>query len=152
MRTQRGFTLIELMLVVTIAAVMLGIGVPAFREFMATQRVKNTAFDFAAALLLARSEAVKRNTAVTLAQAGGSWADGWTVVAGANTLHAKDAPTGVTVTPTDPATVTVAFQGNGRISAAADVTFQFGSANTPAVRCVRIGISGVPTTTSTACT
>ena len=151
MRIQRGFTLIELMVVVTVAAVMLGIGVPAFREFMATQRVKNTAFDFAAALLLARSEAVKRNSAVTLSQ-NGSWGNGWSVVSGATTLHVKDAPSGVTITPNDPATVNVAFQGNGRIAAAAEVTFQFGAENTPAVRCVRIGISGVPTTTSTTCT
>lgn len=149
MRTQRGFNLIELLVVVTIAAILLGVGVPSFREFMAAQRVKNTAFDFAAALLLARSEAVKRNTAVSVDQAGGNWQNGWNVMAGAATLSTKEAPASVTITPT-PAATTIAYQGNGRIAGA--VSFQFGSGNTTAVRCVTIGVSGVPNTTTTSCT
>lgn len=152
MRTQRGFSLIELMVVVSIAAIMLGLGIPATREFMATQRVKSTAFDFAAALLLARSEAVKRNAAVTLAQTDGDWGKGWTVATGGTTLSTKEAPAGVSITPGDPAIVNIGYQGNGRLSAAAEVTFQFGAENTPAVRCVRIGTSGVPNTTSKSCT
>lgn len=147
-RTRRGFTLIELMVVMTIAAVMLGLGVPAFREFMAGQRVKNTAFDFAAALLLARSEAVKRNAAVTMGQATGGWQNGWTVSAGGTTLSVKEAPAGVTVTA-NPAATSIAYQGNGRVGAA--VAFQFTAANTEAVRCVSIGVSGAPNTTTTNC-
>lgn len=149
MRTQRGFNLIELLVVVTIAAVLLGLGVPSFREFMAAQRVKNTAFDFAAALLLARSEAVKRNAAVSVDQASGSWQNGWNVTAGAATLSTKEAPASVTITP-NPAATSVAYQGNGRIAGA--VSFQFGAGNTTAVRCVTIGVSGVPNTTTTSCT
>jgi type IV fimbrial biogenesis protein FimT len=82
---QRGFTLIELMIVVTLLAVMLGIGIPSFRGFIAGQRVKTAAYDFATALLVARSEAIKRNTTVTIAPTG-SWIGGWTVAAGGTTI------------------------------------------------------------------
>ena len=43
----RGFTLIELMIVVTLLAVMLGIAAPSFRDFMAGQRVKTAAGEYA---------------------------------------------------------------------------------------------------------
>ena len=150
MRTRRGFTLIELMVVMVIAAIMLGIGVPSMREFMASQRVKNTAFDFAAALLLARSEAVKRNTPVTLGQTAGGWQNGWSVTVGGTTLSTKEAATGVNITPKpDPATASIAYQGNGRVGST--VSFEFAAENTKAVRCVTIGVSGVPNTTQTSC-
>jgi type IV fimbrial biogenesis protein FimT len=148
-RAQRGFSLIELMVVVTIAAVMLGVAVPSFREFMAGQRVKNTAFDFAAALLLARSEAIKRNTPVTVAQAGASWAEGWTVAVGGNTLSTKEAPVNVTITTDPDPTAGVAYQGNGRV--AGTLKFQFSATSTTAVRCLTIKPDGVPNTTTTSC-
>jgi len=148
-RAERGFTLIELMVVITLAAILLGIAVPSFREFMASQRVKNTAFDFAATLLLARSEAVKRNTDVTLAQTGGSWENGWTVSVDGTTLSVKEAPIGVTIATTPDPTSSLAYQGNGRVGST--VSFEFGAADTKAVRCVSIGVSGVPNTTTTSC-
>jgi type IV fimbrial biogenesis protein FimT len=149
MRTQRGFNLIELLVVLTIAGVMLGLGVPAFREFMATQRVRNTAFDFAATLLLARSEAIKRNTAVTIDQAGGGWDGGWTVNVGGATLSSKEAATNVTIVPVPDTTTSIAYQGNGRVPST--LQFQFGAANTTAVRCVTISTSGVPNTKTASC-
>ena len=149
MRTQRGFNLIELLVVLTIAGVMLGLGVPAFREFMATQRVRNTAFDFAATLLLARSEAIKRNTAVTIDQAGGGWDGGWTVNVGGTTLSSKEAAANVTIVPVPDTTTSIAYQGNGRVPST--LQFQFGATNTTAVRCVTISTSGVPNTKTASC-
>ena len=150
MRTQRGFNLIELMVVLTIAGILLGIGIPSFRGFTASQRVKNTAFDFAAALLLARSEAVKRNAPVSVAQLAANW-QGWTVSVGGTTLATKEAPPAgqVTIAPNDPAITDFTYQGSGRVGTA--MRFQFSAAQTPTVRCVTIGVSGVPNTTTTSC-
>jgi type IV fimbrial biogenesis protein FimT len=149
MRRQSGFNLIELMVVITIAAIMLGIGVPSFRQFTATQRVKSAAFDFAAALLLARSEAVKRNASVTLSQATGGWANGWTVTAGADTVGNQQATSSVTITPNPDTTTSIAYQSNGRV--ATTMRFEFTAPNTTAVRCVTISASGVPNTSTTSC-
>lgn len=65
---QSGFTLIELMFVVMLAALLLGLGIPSFRDFIRNGRITTAANDMVADYNLARSEAVKRRVAVTLCQ------------------------------------------------------------------------------------
>lgn len=144
---QRGFTLIELLVTMTVMIVMLGIGVPAFKNFTATQRVKTAAVDVATALLLARSEAVKRNKTVTIAPVtAGDWTSGWTVKESALTVRQQEAVNGLAIN--GPATVS--FQSNGRVAAAA--SFDLVSAvATDIRRCVKVDLTGVPSTTSGAC-
>ncbi len=85
MNKQSGFTLIELMVVISILAILLGIGVPSFRATIEGNRITTVANDLVGALQFARSEAVKRGTNVTLcsssdqATCSGAWADGWVV-------------------------------------------------------------------------
>ncbi len=86
-----GFTLIELMTTLLVAAVVLGIGLPAFNQFIATNQMASSVNDLTSALHLARTEAVKRRASVTLCASanpeaaaptcdnGGSIADGWIV-------------------------------------------------------------------------
>jgi len=63
---QTGFTLIELMFTIVVLAVLLGIGVPNFRDFVRNSRLTAAANDLLADVNLARSEAVKRRVPVTL--------------------------------------------------------------------------------------
>lgn len=63
---QAGFTVIELMFTVIVLAVLLGIGVPNFRDFVRNSRMTSSANDFMADVSLARSEAVKRRQPVLL--------------------------------------------------------------------------------------
>lgn len=76
---QRGFTLVELMVVVVIVAGLLGIGTPLFQNFILDQRLRATSSDLRVGLTLARSEAVKRNRIVELEPYPDGWADGWTI-------------------------------------------------------------------------
>jgi len=90
-RNYNGFTLIELMTTLLIAGVILGIGVPAFNQFIATNQMAAGVNDLTSALHLARTEAVKRRANVTICPSanpmadppacdnGGSFADGWIV-------------------------------------------------------------------------
>ena len=81
----RGFTLIELMVAITVMAILLGLGVPAFREFTRNNRVTAAQNDLVTALNLARSESLKRNRPVTVcASTDGEscsgeteWGSGW---------------------------------------------------------------------------
>jgi Tfp pilus assembly protein FimT len=56
----------ELMIVIALAAVILAIGAPNFREFRQNNRLTAVANDFLASVTLARTEAVKRQSAVSL--------------------------------------------------------------------------------------
>lgn len=65
-KAQSGFTLLELMLVVTIAGLLLAFGVPAMGNFFRNARITSAANDVMAALHFTRSEAIKRRLPVTL--------------------------------------------------------------------------------------
>jgi type IV fimbrial biogenesis protein FimT len=56
----QGFTLLELMIVVALTAVILGIGVPNFREFLRNNKMASVANDFLGGIQTARTEAIKR--------------------------------------------------------------------------------------------
>jgi len=61
-----GFTLLELMVAITVLALLLGIGVPGFRDFVRNSRMTAATNDIVTDFSIARSEAVKRRVPVTL--------------------------------------------------------------------------------------
>lgn len=145
--SQRGFTLIEMMVTLTVLAIMLGLGVPSFRNFIAGQKVKSASHDLMTALVLARSEAIKRNAEVTIAPiTANTWVSGWTVKAAssATTVHEQQALSGVTIT--SPSS-NVVYKANGRPASAS----KFEVAGASATRCVKIDLTGIPSSQSGAC-
>lgn len=85
-RAQHGFTMIELMVTIAIAAILLAIGVPSFNQVMVNARTSTLANDVTSAINLARSEAVRRAEAVSVCPSNngtscsGSWTDGWITI------------------------------------------------------------------------
>ena len=79
----KGLTLIELLIVIAIAA----IAMPSFKDLLNRQEINGQANLLFSMLYLARSEAVKRNSVVTICKSsdghvcGGLWADGWLMFA-----------------------------------------------------------------------
>jgi type IV fimbrial biogenesis protein FimT len=149
-RAVRGFTLIELMVTLTVLGVMLGIGIPAFKDFTDGQRVKSASFELMSSLLIARSEAIKRNATVTVTPVSSTaWAGGWSVGVAGTTLQQQQAIEGVTVTTEDgtcaatAAVASVAFASNGR--PAATSCFKFSGTSTT-TKCVKVDSSGSPST------
>lgn len=59
--SQRGFTIVELMITVAVAAVLLMIAVPSFKSITLSNRLNTAANDLVNAINVARMEAVKRN-------------------------------------------------------------------------------------------
>jgi type IV fimbrial biogenesis protein FimT len=95
---QKAFTLIELMVTVTIAAIVLGIAIPSFNTQIQNSRSVALGEELASAFNFARSEAVKRGQRVSIcassdgAVCGGGWNGGWMVfLDGANTDNAAAA-------------------------------------------------------------
>lgn len=75
----RGFTLIELMISLAVMALLLTMGVPSFRNTILDNRQVSELNTLVAALNLARSEAVARNTPVTFKRTGANWKEGWQI-------------------------------------------------------------------------
>ncbi len=61
-----GFTLVEMMVVVSIAAILISIAVPSYSALIKSNRLSSGTNEFISALLLARSEALKRSTSVSV--------------------------------------------------------------------------------------
>jgi type IV fimbrial biogenesis protein FimT len=149
MRRTTGFTLPELLIVLTVLAVLLAAGMPSFGEFMRNQRVKTASFDLYSTLVHARSEAITRNASVTIAPVSSAWTNGWTVTdSGGTVIRTMEAVPNVTITgPTN-----VVFRGSGRLNAASMPTFELtASGSTVITRCISIDLSGRPTTKAVAC-
>ena len=84
-----GFTLLELMIALAVLGIVVGIAVPAFTDIIRQNRLAAQSNELLGASALARSEAVKRGSAVTLcpvdlADANAcsdddQWSNGWIV-------------------------------------------------------------------------
>lgn len=91
MRSNSGFTVIELLVALAVAAILLALAAPAFTGMFASYRLTSSTNDLINAIGLARSEAIKRNRSVilcrtaaagddTCAAAEGAW-ESWIIVA-----------------------------------------------------------------------
>ena len=65
-RRMRGFTLVELMITVAIAAILVAVGAPSFASFIDSNKVRTETQRVAGLLALARNHAVNKNREVTV--------------------------------------------------------------------------------------
>jgi type IV fimbrial biogenesis protein FimT len=84
----RGFTLLELFIIVVILAITMAFAAPGVTTMLANERITTGVNDFVAALQFAKTEAATRLNPVTICKrnaagsdcvAGGDWSAGWIV-------------------------------------------------------------------------
>ena len=160
MRLQRGFTMIELMITIMVLGLVLGLGVPGFRDLVLNNRQASAVNELVTALQLARSEAITRNVAAPSAVSvcasndgaacAGTWSDGWIVFndadgdgaldAGEIVLRAVDAPASMAITGPGGA---MRYRRDGRSPDATDFVF-CDSRGASRARVVQLGLTGRP--------
>lgn len=104
-----GFTTIELMIVVTIAAVLIALAAPSFAEFLSKRRVDGVMAELVTDLHYARSEAVSRNAPVRITFGPRCYVIHLASATGAECDADTDPPT-KTITPTTAEIKTVQLQ------------------------------------------
>jgi len=145
----RGFTLIELMVTITILAILLGWAIPSFNNAALSSKLTGFANDLVASTQIARSEAIKRNAPITLCRStdgltcagSGGWEVGWIMLSGTTVLQRHEAL---------PAEFSISQRTFGALTFPADVVgatpaeFRVHRATPPGseVRCLRVTVSG----------
>ena len=96
MKRVKGFTLIELMVTIAVAAILVSIALPSFRNLIVSNRLNTLATEMVDAVSFARSESVKRNSPVvfcraasataTVCDSGSFWAH-WVILAGTDMIR-----------------------------------------------------------------
>lgn len=158
--SQHGFTIIEILLVIVIMGVFLTLAAPSFVTFTSSQKVKTASFDVYAAMMFARSEAIKRRKCVSLTPTSSSdFATGWLVreVVSATcvldssadpVLRTQEPLSGVTFT-TSSTSVVYRLDGRLTVGSAVGVLIQPLIADSSIQnRCVRVDPTGLPKTTN----
>jgi|LakWasM128_HOW14_FD_contig_91_172279_length_3046_multi_3_in_0_out_0_2 type IV fimbrial biogenesis protein FimT len=130
MKFLRGFTLIELMMTLAVAAVLLTLAVPSFMDATLGSKLSSYANNLVGSTHLARGEAIKRNAPVVMCVSAngtnctsGGWEQGWVLFYDADNdatfdsaetlIHRQQTlPTGIKITESGSATA-ISFQPTG---------------------------------------
>lgn len=86
-----GFTLLDLLITLSISISLTAIGIPAFNSNLQEQRLRKASTNLFASAALARSEAAKRNRPVLLRARNENWSEGWDVFVDLNNNANLDA-------------------------------------------------------------
>jgi len=150
----RGFSLIEMIVTISITAVLATLAGPSMTATIARHRVQDAASDLCAALVRARADALMRNNDVSVLPIGGNWAAGWQIPDPINTgknLQAHEPTQQVAIALSGATSVT--YQFNGRIRGGIGLKFNVSSSvvGESMAKCIAVDPSGRPYTQDGVC-
>ncbi|MBK6865937.1 MAG: GspH/FimT family pseudopilin [Ideonella sp.] len=114
-RCAAGFTLIELMVTISLIVVVMALAAPSFTAFQRNAQLTSSANTLLSSLSAARAEAMKRGRNVTVTpSAGSNWGSGWIVFVdedASGTMNGTEAA--LATEPAPESTITIATVPTG---------------------------------------
>jgi type IV fimbrial biogenesis protein FimT len=148
-----GFTILEIMIVLTIAGILAAIAMPSFDNQIRLQRLKGASTELYLSLMFARSEAIKRNAKIDVRRNAAGWMEGWYVRIQdtGEDLRVNEKLNNITLKcniNSDPAADTcplrVTFEGSGRPTSIIEFRLYDDDRTEIQARCVTMSMSGRP--------
>ena len=143
-RHARGFTLPEAMVSVLVLSILATLALPMLGDMILTHRLRSASFELLSTLNYARSEAIKRNSPVTVTAMGPGWEYGWQVTepGGAVVRMQSQLTSGLRITGPG----TVVYERDGRLPQTGASALFSVQVEPPREgvegRCVRIDLTG----------
>lgn len=147
-RAQKGFTLIEMMVVVVLVAILAALAMPSFTTMIANQRVTSAAQELQTLFEFARAESVYKRTESTVTATGQKWQ----VKVGNQVLREATLSDSVSVAPGSAGGVAFEVSGQARPAAGgAPYTLSFSATDATRVQCLSVTGPGLVRLQRVAC-
>ncbi len=156
-KPESGFTLIEMLITITIIGILTNAGAPSYNDYLAKKRIQQSERFLSSALNLARSEAVKRNARVYVVPSDASnWESGWAITSSSTKTYAQCLSNGTDCVIVQQALdnvnisgapASVIYTGAGRLVTGTTASFvlcPLGSHSSTELKTVAVSASGRP--------
>lgn len=125
----RGFSLIELMIVLTIFGALIGFAIPSYNRYSQTQQLRGTSENLVQTLQLQRSRAMANGQSVTI-NFNTATPPGWTCMSAGRSIRTR-LPNGVEYASANP--TSLILTRDGRVNTSGTVVFRNRTGNSDTV-------------------
>jgi prepilin-type N-terminal cleavage/methylation domain-containing protein len=133
----RGFSLMELMIVLVVFGLILGFGIPSYQKYSQSQQLRGASENLVQTIQLQRSRAMATGQSVTINFNTAAPA-GWTCIS-AGRANRKQLPLGVTYASANPASLVLTR--DGRVNTSGTVVFVNRAGNSDTVSVLLSGLA-----------